>query len=90
MSTKTVYLVKSQEALPSEATMGAHPREHKLSEQELNQDTTTDTDIDVQRLEQMLFTWFAIPRNMDQHDAPLLLSLKKQESPSGATLSSYH
>jgi hypothetical protein len=57
--------------------MGAHPREQKLSEQELNQDTTTDTNIDIQRLKRMLFTWFTIPHDTDQHDAPLLLSLKE-------------
>jgi hypothetical protein len=70
--------------------MGAHPSEQKHSERELTQDTTTDTTIDVQQPKLMLFAWFAIPRDMDQHDAPLLLSPRKQESPTGATLSSHH
>jgi hypothetical protein len=55
--------------------MGAHPRERKLSERELNPDTMTNVDIDVQRIEHMLCTWLAVPNDNNAGQVPLVRAL---------------
>jgi hypothetical protein len=57
--------------------MEAHPRERKLSKQELTQDTLTNLEIDVQRIEQMLHTWTAVPNDDNAGQVPPVQALVK-------------
>jgi hypothetical protein len=57
--------------------MGAHPRERKLSEQELNQETMTDNDINIERFEWLPYTWFEILPNAITSSVPVVNALER-------------